>query len=170
MIWITTDSHLNHDNIIKYENRPADYGQRIIDNWKAVVAPTDTVIHLGDVIFKRRYELRGILEQLPGIKILTVGNHDKRTGTNGWFLRMGFNYVCHSHSYKNILFSHKPLDLAEYPGMEYNVHGHFHSLTKTIEEIKNDYPFYSEKHLRLSIELENYKLILLDNFLNRYTI
>lgn len=158
MIWITTDSHLNHDNIIKYENRPADYGQRIIDNWKAVVAPTDTVIHLGDVIFKRRYELRGILEQLPGIKILTVGNHDKRTGTNGWFLRMGFNYVCHSHSYKNILFSHKPLDLAEYPGMEYNVHGHFHRNSHNPQ----DYPYYdASRHIRISVEELDYKMIRL---------
>ena len=158
MIWITTDSHWNHDNIIMYENRPPDYGKRIFDNWKAVVAPTDTVIHLGDVIFKRRFELRGMLAQLPGIKILTVGNHDKRTGTNDWFLRQGFNYVCHSHSYKNILFSHKPLDLAEYPGMEYNVHGHFHRNSHSAD----GYPYYdASRHICVSVEELDYKMVRL---------
>jgi calcineurin-like phosphoesterase family protein len=158
MIWITTDSHWNHDNIIEYEDRPADYGRRIIDNWKAVVSPTDTVIHLGDVIFKRRFELRDILGQLPGIKILTVGNHDKRTGTNDWFLRMGFNYVCKSHAYKDILFSHKPLDPADYPGIRHNIHGHFHRNSHN----PTDYPFYNTGiHVKVSVEELDYKMVAL---------
>ena len=152
-------THWNHDNIKKYENRPDNYKELIIDNWRAVVQPRDTVIHLGDVIFNNRNELKQIMESLPGIKMLTVGNHDKRTGTNSWFLRMGFNYVCKSHVYKNILFSHKPLDISEYPGVEYNIHGHFHKNSHDPAQ----YPFYDvSKHIKVSIEELDYKLVRLD--------
>ncbi len=163
MIWIITDTHWNHDNIIVYENRPTDYKERSIANWKAMVGQDDTVIHLGDVIFKRAYELKDILASLPGVKILTVGNHDKRTGTNSWFLRMGFNYVCKSHSLRNVIFSHKPLDLAEYPGIEYNIHGHFH----TNSHNPADYPYYDEKrHICVSIERLDYKPVPLEELLS----
>ena len=158
MIWIITDTHWNHDKIKVYENRPDDYNELITANWKATVKPTDTVIHLGDVIFNRRYELEGILKSLPGLKMLTVGNHDRRTGTNSWFLRMGFNYVCKSHTYKNILFSHKPLDLAEYSGVDFNVHGHFHRNSHN----PVDYPYYDEsRHVKVSIEENDYKPVRL---------
>ena len=159
MIWIITDTHWNHDNIIKYENRPLDYKEQSIANWKAVVAENDTIIHLGDVIFKRAYELKEILASLPGIKLLTIGNHDKRTGTNSWFLRMGFIYVCKSHAIRNVIFSHKPLELAEYPGIEYNIHGHFHTNSHSPE----DYPYYdTDRHICVSIERLDYKPVQLD--------
>ena len=158
-IWLITDTHLYHDKIKEYCDRPDDYNERIIENWKRMVAPGDTVIHLGDVIFKRKNELNKILESLPGIKMLTMGNHDKRTGTNTWFLKMGFNYVCKSHSYKNVLFSHKPLDLSQYPGIEYNIHGHLHRDICSLDK----YPFHdASRHIRLSIEETDYCPVLLN--------
>ena len=115
--WVLTDTHFNHAKIIKYEDRPADFKERIISNWRDMVGPYDLVIHLGDVIFNSKHELLGILESMPGVKILTMGNHDKRTGTATWFMRMGFNYVCKYHVIDDVLLSHKPLDLAQYPGV-----------------------------------------------------
>ena len=136
-----------------------DFKERIIDGWRAVVQPTDTVIHLGDVIFKRSYELKSILESLPGIKILTVGNHDKRTGTNSWFLRNGFNYVCKSHEYKGVLFSHKPMDLTGRPDISVNIHGHFHKNSHSMDA----YPFYDvTKHVKVSVEEYEYRMIRLE--------
>lgn len=114
---------------------------------------------MGDVIFNQRYELREILESIPGIKILTVGNHDRRTGTNNWFLRMGFNYVCKSHEFKGILFSHKPIDIKDYPGVKWNVHGHLHSNTHDMAQ----YPFYDPAvHIKVSVEETNYMPVPLD--------
>ncbi len=154
MIHVIADTHWNHPNIIKYCSRPDNYRELIIENWRRLVQPADTVIHLGDVIFNRRHELRGILESLPGVKILVVGNHDKRTGTNDWFLRNGFNYVCKSHVLRDVLFTHKPVDLAEYPGIRYNVHGHLHNDREAIK----GYPFYDEsRHVLVSIEEFDYR-------------
>ena len=163
MIWVTTDSHWNHANIIKYENRPADFKERIITNWRAVVQDRDTVIHLGDVIFGNKNELAEILRGLPGIKVLTVGNHDKRTGTNSWFQRMGFNYVCKSHEYKGILFSHKPMDLSGMPEIRFNIHGHFHTNSHNPKE----YPFYdTSRHVKVSVEELNYMPVKLDELVS----
>lgn len=164
MIWLIPDTHWNHPNIIVYEKRPDNYKDLIIENWRAMIAPSDTVIHLGDVIFHDKHELKPILESLPGIKILVMGNHDKRTGTNSWFLRMGFNYVCKSHEYKNVLFSHKPLDMSQYPNLDFNVHGHFHRNSHTPEQ----YPFYDiKKHIKVSIEENDYKPVQLGEVIGK---
>ena len=49
--YVISDTHFLHDNTIKYCNRPEDYNERIIENWRKVVSDEDTVIHLGDVRF-----------------------------------------------------------------------------------------------------------------------
>lgn len=164
--------HWNHDNIIKYENRPLDFNELIIKNWRELVLPNDIVYHLGDVIFKREGELKYILGQLPGRKILIQGNHDRNKSF--WYIEKGFESVHKYYTTSNgILLSHKPLDIKEIEKsgghkISFNIHGHFHN--KQREELsrsKAGYPFYSEKHKLLSIEIEDYKPVLLDEFLSR---
>lgn len=164
-IWLTTDWHLNHLSIVeKFGFRPTNFKDLIIEGYKEVVKPEDTVINLGDVIFKQAHDLWVILADLPGNKILVRGNHDKHKPD--WYLHAGFNHVCYRYEYKNILFSHKPVDLSEYPNkyIKRNIHGHFHDNSHSSSE----YSFYSKKHLCLSIEKENYKMITLDDFLMKY--
>lgn len=161
--------HWYHENIKKYEGRPDDYNELILANWKAMVGPDDIVIHLGDVIFRQAYRLKEILNSLPGIKILTMGNHDNRTGTMAWFEKRGFYHVCKEYIAHDIVFSHKPIDMTGRSEL-YNIHGHLHSLDISSAEFIKQYPFYTERNLRLSIEIENYKPILLYDFLNKYKI
>lgn len=125
--------------------------------------------HLGDVIFKKQGTLGMILSELPGKKILCIGNHDNNA--RDWYVKKGFDsvydYVITSCG---ILLSHHPLDICEIEKthsipIKFNIHGHFHN--KVREELTRSasgYPFYSEKHLLLSIERENYKPVLLENF------
>ena len=47
----------------------------IIKNWNSVVKPNDIIIHLGDLAWKGHRE---IIPRLNGIKILILGNHDKK--------------------------------------------------------------------------------------------
>ena len=55
MIWFTSDLHLNHMNILKYEpiSRPFDtveeMNETLIGNWNACVKDDDTVFILGDL-------------------------------------------------------------------------------------------------------------------------
>ena len=54
-IWITSDTHFGHINIIKYCNRPyadvTEMNNALIANINSQVAPEDTLIHAGDFCF-----------------------------------------------------------------------------------------------------------------------
>ncbi len=82
MIWFTSDTHFGHAKIIEYCNRPfnssIEMNEHLIARWNGVVAPDDTVIHLGDFGLGRAATLQAIFEQLNGEKILVRGNHDKQ--------------------------------------------------------------------------------------------
>jgi calcineurin-like phosphoesterase family protein len=76
------DTHFSHEAILGYCNRPwvsiEDMNHHLIENWNKVVKPTDTVFHLGDVIFKvTEKEGNDILNKLNGNIVLIRGNHDR---------------------------------------------------------------------------------------------
>ena len=83
MIYFTSDSHFNHQNIIKYCNRPfasvEEMNEALIANWNSVVKPEDTVYVLGDFILGQANTVEIILSRLNGTVILVRGNHDTRT-------------------------------------------------------------------------------------------
>jgi calcineurin-like phosphoesterase family protein len=79
-IFLTSDSHFGHFNVIKYCNRPfttvEEMNEALIANWNAVVGQEDIVFHLGDFSFHERY-VEEFLSRLNGYKFLILGNHDK---------------------------------------------------------------------------------------------
>jgi len=168
-IWLTTDWHLHHFNILKYEDRPVGFEKLIYENIRERVMDGDVVINLGDVIFKRNGELIQIMQSLPGTHILTMGNHDRQK--NKWYREHGFHWVCRTYEYKDILFSHRPLDITHWPNLKYNIHGHFHTKNRDdITRTEGAYPFYSENHLLLSLEELNYDVIKLKDFMLQHEI
>lgn len=83
-VWITSDTHLGHFNIISYTNRVDknrelfkstwEMDTALICYWNELVKPDDIVFHLGDFSFqsdKYRDKLNG------GKFYLIRGNHDK---------------------------------------------------------------------------------------------
>ena len=181
--WLITDRHHFHKNIIKYECRPENFNELIIENWQDLVSDIDEIIDLGDVIFAKAGTLTEIQNQLPGYKILIKGNHDMKKSY--WYKEHGFDEVHKDYFIKNkIVFSHMPVDIdkiKEETGKEiwYNIHGHFHSGVREINENTEvgdvegrrveDYPFYDvNRHLRLSIEEEGYKPITVEEFLKKH--
>lgn len=86
-LWFTSDSHFNHNSILKLCNRPFDtieeHDQMLINNWNSVVSPEDTVFHLGDFCFGGAPKWKEIRQQLNGHIILIVGNHDDKNRTMG---------------------------------------------------------------------------------------
>jgi calcineurin-like phosphoesterase family protein len=86
MIWFTSDTHFNHENIVKHSNRPfTDLGEMtevLVKNWNEVVEKGDTVYHLGDFALsygKQSVDLIDkLLSRLNGHKHLIAGNHDRK--------------------------------------------------------------------------------------------
>lgn len=78
MIYITSDLHLNHFNIIKYTNRPFktlnEMNDTIINNWNSKISNNDTVYILGDFCFKNTNDF---VNKLNGKDLFLLrGDHD----------------------------------------------------------------------------------------------
>lgn len=78
MNYFIADTHFNHKNIIKYDDRPfssvEEMNETMIQLWNSRVTQNDNVYILGDVGFGN---VDNILRRLNGNKYLIRGNHDK---------------------------------------------------------------------------------------------
>jgi calcineurin-like phosphoesterase family protein len=133
-VFLTSDTHFGHANIIKYCHRPfssvEEMDETLVERWNAIVRPQDHVYHLGDVAMQPK--ALQIVKRLNGHKRLVLGNHD------GWDMRayaeVGFKKVFGSRRMDGLLLTHIPLhqgsvwDAAERRDSKVlgNVHGHIH--------------------------------------------
>lgn len=138
-IWVTSDTHFGHENIIKYCNRPFsnadEMDEAILDNWNAVVKPGDKVYHLGDVCFMPRDKFQSFWPRLNGQKRLVVGNHDdiKFLSSGGFFSKV---YMWRMFPEFGLLMTHVPVHRSSLkrgptgneldPPELLNIHGHIH--------------------------------------------
>jgi calcineurin-like phosphoesterase family protein len=83
-VFFTSDFHLFHNNVLKYDNRPfTDVNEMHVvleGGWNEVVKPNDIVIYLGDLSFARREDkasVEAMLNRLNGTIHFVMGNHDK---------------------------------------------------------------------------------------------
>lgn len=161
-IWLITDTHFNHENIKEYSGRPDDFTERTIKNWSSMVSDNDLTIHLGDVIFSKAGTLTEILTTIPGRKVLVMGNHDRKPR---WYMTHGFAFACYRFELGHSLFVHEPQ--FELPaGCDRVIHGHLHNDAHRSDEYPEPIPPYNRL---LSLELEDYKPVLLEEFINRKT-
>lgn len=83
-IFLTSDLHFNHANIIKFEpqTRPfqtiPEMNEVLISNWNKVVSSEDTVYVLGDFFMGQISGIDEILPCLNGHIHLIRGNHDTK--------------------------------------------------------------------------------------------
>lgn len=84
--WFSSDWHLGHANIIKYDKRPfrdTDHmNEVIIGNHNALVAPDDYFYFLGDFAMGDRSRAEEWLKRVNGVKFFIKGNHDKKDMIN----------------------------------------------------------------------------------------
>lgn len=148
--YFIADTHFNHENIIKYANRPfinsKKMNEYIENKWNSVVTPNDIVYHLGDVGFGTTEELKEIISRLNGTKILIKGNHDLRRGSNEW-KKVGFIEVYKKRLIiDNLVLTHEPIEVET----DYiNVFGHIHN--KPLDEI-----FSKDNHICVSCDVIDY--------------
>ena len=82
-IFLTSDCHFNHQNIIVYEkdsrpfNTVEEMNEKIIENWNSVVSNDDEVYVLGDFFMGKIEDIEPILTRLNRKQIYLIrGNHD----------------------------------------------------------------------------------------------
>ena len=81
MIYLTSDLHFGHWNIIAYCNRPyssaEEMDEALIANWNDTVKPRDEVYILGDFTLGLPSHAHNYLTRLKGRKYFIRGNHDR---------------------------------------------------------------------------------------------
>lgn len=138
-IWLISDTHFNHSNIIKFCERPFEDAKKmneaLVENWNSVVREQDKVYHLGDVYmgggFPREDTTR-LLRSLNGHKRLILGNHDNGKDQ---ILQSVFEKIEVWRMFPEfgLLLTHVPVHestLGEGRFMEkkfLNIHGHIHT-------------------------------------------
>ena len=148
-LFVTSDIHLGHANIIKYAHRPFkdvdEMNTTIINNWNATVRPDDVVYILGDVGFGTK----DWLSLLNGRHIWIKGNHDK---PDSWCLQGGllrkYNLA--------IELVHDPCDALQ--SSDLVLHGHIH-MPHAVKITTDGYS--SCIKYNVNTELHNYKPVLL---------
>lgn len=148
-VFAVSDTHWNHDNIIKHADRPfanvTEMNEHMIRVWNEVVGPEDIVYHNGDVAFRPKHaghiSYDELMYRLNGEKHLTIGNHDLERndkdddGTNKIKDHPAWASVEH---YREIKFGSSRFVLSHYPIEQwrnahkgwYHLHGHCHGTLK----------------------------------------
>jgi calcineurin-like phosphoesterase family protein len=157
-IYVTSDQHFNHFNIIAMCNRPfknaEEMNKEMIKRWNQLIDKDDTVFILGDFAFGNKQIITDIVNKLNGFKHLILGNHDRHNLV--WYEGMNFKSINrYSILYENKwIMSHIPItniDIEQTPFMY--LYGHIHSKSNEILKAKNSYC--------VCVEGSNYTPILL---------
>jgi calcineurin-like phosphoesterase family protein len=145
-IFLASDLHLDHKNIIRYCNRPFrnvhQMNYTLIRNWNKTVCKRDVVYFLGDFALSRgnRRRVLNFIKSINGRKIFIRGNHDK-------FLR-SYNRFILKYKGRSFYLVHDPFDIpVDWKG--WAISGHTHQRGKFID-IEN-------KRINVSPELIGYK-------------
>jgi len=176
--WIISDTHLNHQKMETYCDRPTNHTELTDRNIHQMVQPTDILIHLGDIGMGKENVWADTVRKWPGLKWLVRGNHDGK-GCQ-WYVEQGlFHMACDGLIYRGVWLTHKPW-LTELPkGTNLNVHGHLHNVWDGFypEDPKKEQEEFviaarsgrllSPLHRLLAIEYTGYMPVEFDKFVSR---
>lgn len=167
-IYVTSDLHFGHKNIIKYENRPfnniEEMDKTIIDLWNKTINDKDLIYILGDFSWYKGEKTNEILKTLKGNKMLIIGNHDKNFLEDKKFNKDLFQEICY---YKELKVNKQKIILFHYPIIDWNgknngsihLYGHVHTMiNKDTEYMKKEYNCFNvgiDVHKRL-VKLEEF--------------
>ena len=158
-IFLISDIHFNHENIIRYCNRPfrnvEKMNQIIIDRWNSTVKNDDTVYFMGDLTLEKD-KLDYWLGKLNGRIKFIRGNHDKGAITEATELPEKYPLVYKGNRF---LLMHDPFRPANWDG--WMIHGDKHN--NNLE----DFPFmnHEKKTINICSELVGYTPIPIDTII-----
>lgn len=138
-VWVWSDLHFWHKNIIGFSDRPYDSVEHMNSelgrNYRMCVKEDDICIWVGDVTFSNDNATNHFLQSFPGYKILVAGNHDfnKKKLRKLEFDEVHLTLALEFPDDVWLAFTHYPLEgklpdkFLDNMGLEvYNIHGHTH--------------------------------------------
>ena len=125
-IFLISDLHLGHANIIRYCSRPflvsdvAEMDRVIINNWNSVISPVSRIFYLGDLRYgEQALSTKEYRKKLNGNITFIRGNHDDAemgTVPSSTLNHKGFRFF----------LVHDPADIPpDFNG--WTIHGHHHN-------------------------------------------
>jgi len=158
-IYFIGDTNFEHENIIKYCNRPyktaSQMNEDLIEKWNKVVDDTDIVYHLGDFTINAIH-IKDLIKRLNGKIYLIRGNHDGKSIS--FYQGVGLEVLKTQTKLEQekLILSHKPLRNEQIPDGYINIHGHIHN------KKLNTNIFDERKHICVSVEVINYQPVELE--------
>ena len=166
-VWVISDPHFYHYNIIRYCHRPFttvhEMNETIIKNWNDKVGEDEFIFMLGDFICggfpyeetKKYYS--SIYDRLNGNKFFLRGNHDKKLNKIHTFVNSSYENdpVLLFHKDRKILLNHIRKDFTMSSDVLF-FFGHIHN------RIIKDLP---SNHHNVSVEHTGYAPVLIDDYL-----
>lgn len=162
-VFVISDLHFYHENIIEYENRPfkdvEEMNAKLIENWNKVVSDDDLVYILGDLSFGNIKATEEILKQLKGDKILIKGNHDifldSKKFDRNLFIGI-YDYLEVEIFDCKFIMCHYPLTLHN---GDIHLYGHIHSNTGEHQlkcDLYNSYNVGADVNNFTPVNIQNY--------------
>ena len=170
-IFVISDTHFGHGNIIKFTNDKGEVIRRhpdgrlfknvhehdelIIKLWNEIITPEDHIYHLGDFAVSKQV-VRHTGYRLQGHKRLVRGNHD--IAETKEYLDAGFKeiYGVRVFHKQGIICSHIPIHPRSLKEGWVNVHGHLHS---NVVRLDSGHP--DPRYKCVSVEHTDYKPLYL---------
>lgn len=177
MIYLTSDLHLGHSNIIKHCNRPFEniekMNEELIKNINNMVKQNDELFILGDFYYGDRH-IQSIFEFAQKIKCKRIhlirGNHETDLDE---LLEYNEKYKIFESisSYREINYEKRKIILCHFPFMDHSwnkaqhgsidLHGHIHSSSRyNLEQKEKGILRYD-----VGVDANDYYPVLLDNIL-----
>lgn len=155
-VWIWSDQHFGHKNIIDFSNRPypnLDLMHKcMLLNHNDYVEDGDVSIWVGDVAFLNDTAANELIRQYKGYKILILGNHDinrKKVKKLDFDEIHLLKHVQFEYGYGNTMdfvFTHYPC--TNFDSRTMNIHGHEH-----VAHLYTN----THQHINVNCELHGYK-------------
>jgi calcineurin-like phosphoesterase family protein len=163
-LYVISDCHFYHKNIIKYCNRPFstvdEMNKTIFDNWNNIVDDDDIVLNLGDFVIgiPSKNEVSQFLDNsLKGKILYLIGNHDRFT--EEMFGDRLIKDKVFYFKYNNFTFacSHYPPNKELFEDADFILYGHVHN--NVTDSIDNTY--------NCCVEVNDYKPIFIEDIIEK---
>ena len=172
----TSDLHLGHKNIIRYDERPFknldEMNETIIANWNKTVSSEDLVYVLGDMFWNNAL-IEEVMPRLNGTKFLIKGNHERINGLHKKYFEWIRDYEVIKDGSDHVVLFHYPI--AHWINADHgyiHLYGHIHALTRDCRPFEEYKTEMSKRNIpyecyNVGCMLHNYTPVTLNELRNK---